>query len=90
MACRLERLKVSMIGSGRNMAALASDRKPSLFHRLYALSEVLPDLRRPRKSTLAQAMQGKVVAEAVLVGRFAATFTAIASHSSDMTVRACP
>jgi Raf kinase inhibitor-like YbhB/YbcL family protein len=41
------------------------------FHRLYALSEVLPDLRRPRKSTLAQAMQGKVVAEAVLVGRFA-------------------
>jgi Raf kinase inhibitor-like YbhB/YbcL family protein len=40
-------------------------------HRLYALNEMLPDLRRPRKSVLAQAMQGKVVAEAVLVGRYA-------------------
>lgn len=41
------------------------------FHRLYALNGLLPDLRRPCKSMLAHAMQGKVVAEAVLVGRYA-------------------
>lgn len=41
------------------------------FHRLYALSAVLPDLHRPRKSTLVHAMQGKVLGEAALVGRYA-------------------
>jgi hypothetical protein len=41
------------------------------FHRLYALSELLPDLHRPRKSVLVQAMHGKVLAEAALVGRYA-------------------
>lgn len=41
------------------------------FHRLYALSAVLPDLRRPRKAALVQAMHGKVLAEAALVGRYA-------------------
>ncbi|MGO9514400.1 MAG: YbhB/YbcL family Raf kinase inhibitor-like protein [Steroidobacteraceae bacterium] len=41
------------------------------FHRLYALSAVLPDLHRPRKSALVQAMQGKVLAEAALVGLYA-------------------
>jgi phosphatidylethanolamine-binding protein (PEBP) family uncharacterized protein len=41
------------------------------FHRLYALSAALPDLQRPRKSTLMQAMHGKVLAEAALVGLYA-------------------
>jgi Raf kinase inhibitor-like YbhB/YbcL family protein len=41
------------------------------FHRLYALSAVLPDLQRPRKAALVQAMHGKVLAEAALVGRYA-------------------
>ncbi len=41
------------------------------FHRLYALSVVLPDLHRPRKAALVQAMHGKVLAEAALVGRYA-------------------
>jgi Raf kinase inhibitor-like YbhB/YbcL family protein len=41
------------------------------FHRLYALSVLLPDLRRPRKAALVQAMQGNVLADAALVGRYA-------------------
>ena len=41
------------------------------FHRLYALSALLPDLRGPRKSTLVQAMRGKVLAEAALLGLYA-------------------
>jgi Raf kinase inhibitor-like YbhB/YbcL family protein len=41
------------------------------FRRLYALSAVLPDLHRPHRSTLAQAMHGKVLAEAALVGLYA-------------------
>lgn len=45
--------------------------KHRYFHRLYALSRVLPDLHRPRKSTLAEAMHGNVLAEAALVGLYA-------------------
>ena len=41
------------------------------FHRLYALSVVLADLHKPRKSKLLQAMHGKVLAEAALVGLYA-------------------
>jgi Raf kinase inhibitor-like YbhB/YbcL family protein len=41
------------------------------FHRLYALGIVLPDLNGPRKAALLQAMQGKVLAEAVLMGTYA-------------------
>jgi phosphatidylethanolamine-binding protein (PEBP) family uncharacterized protein len=41
------------------------------YHRLYALSSVLPDLHQPRKSALMQAMHGKVLAEAALVGVYA-------------------
>jgi Raf kinase inhibitor-like YbhB/YbcL family protein len=41
------------------------------FHRLYALSAVLPDLHGPRKSTLLQAMRGKVLAEAAIMGTYA-------------------
>jgi Raf kinase inhibitor-like YbhB/YbcL family protein len=41
------------------------------FHRLYALSALLPDLHGPRKSTLLQAMRGKVLAEAALMGVYA-------------------
>jgi Raf kinase inhibitor-like YbhB/YbcL family protein len=41
------------------------------FHRVYALSAVLPDLHQPRKSTLIQAMHGKVLAEGALLGVYA-------------------
>jgi hypothetical protein len=40
------------------------------FHKLYALDEVLPDLKRPDKAALAQAMQGHVLAQAVLIGTY--------------------
>jgi Raf kinase inhibitor-like YbhB/YbcL family protein len=40
------------------------------FHKLYALDTVLPDLQRPTKSTLEQAMKGHILAEAQLVGTF--------------------
>ena len=43
------------------------------FHRLYALSDILPDLHRPRRMQLLQAMHGKVLAEAALVGLYART-----------------
>ncbi len=43
------------------------------FHRLYALSEVLPDLKEPRKSVLVRAMHGKMLAEASLLGLFGRT-----------------
>jgi Raf kinase inhibitor-like YbhB/YbcL family protein len=40
------------------------------FHKLYALDVVLPDLKRPNKKALEQAMQGHIVAEAQLVGSY--------------------
>lgn len=40
------------------------------FHKLYALSEVLPDLGMPTKARLEQAMEGKVLARAELVGTY--------------------
>ncbi len=40
------------------------------FHKLYALDVVLPDLGRPTRKTLEQAMKGHVVAEARLVGTY--------------------
>ena len=40
------------------------------FHKLYALDTVLGDLGRPRKAALEKAMQGHVLAEAVLVGTY--------------------
>jgi Raf kinase inhibitor-like YbhB/YbcL family protein len=40
------------------------------FHKLYALSGVLPDLGRPTKARLEEAMRGKVLAEAQLVGTY--------------------
>jgi Raf kinase inhibitor-like YbhB/YbcL family protein len=43
------------------------------FHRLFALSVVLPDLHRPRRPQLLQAMHGKVLAEAALIGLYACT-----------------
>ena len=43
------------------------------FHKLYALDTVLPDLRRPTKAQLEQAMRGHVLAEAELVGTYART-----------------
>jgi Raf kinase inhibitor-like YbhB/YbcL family protein len=38
------------------------------FHRLYALSVVLPDLHKPRRAKLLQVMHGKVLAEACTRG----------------------
>lgn len=40
------------------------------FHKLYALDTVLPDLGKPRKADLEQAMKGHVIAEAQLVGTY--------------------
>jgi hypothetical protein len=40
------------------------------FHRLYALDTVLPDLQNPTKSALLQAMQGHILAQAVLMGTY--------------------
>ena len=40
------------------------------FHKLYALVTVLPDLKRPNKAALEQAMHGHVLAQATLVGTY--------------------
>jgi Raf kinase inhibitor-like YbhB/YbcL family protein len=40
------------------------------FHKLYALDVVLPDLGKPNKKKLEQAMQGHIIAEAQLVGTY--------------------
>jgi len=40
------------------------------FHKLYALDVVLPDLDKPNKKQLEQAMQGHIIAEAQLVGTY--------------------
>ena len=40
------------------------------FHRLYALSVLLPDLKNPTKAALEKAMQGHVLAHAELVGLY--------------------
>jgi len=40
------------------------------YHKLYALDTVLPDLGRPKKAALEKAMQGHVLAQAVLIGTY--------------------
>jgi len=40
------------------------------FHKLYALDTVLPDLGRPTKAQLLEAMKGHVLAEAELIGTY--------------------
>jgi Raf kinase inhibitor-like YbhB/YbcL family protein len=40
------------------------------FHRLYALDAVLPDLQKSTKTKLEKAMQGHILAEAVLIGEY--------------------
>lgn len=40
------------------------------FHKLYALDVELPDLDKPNKQTLEQAMQGHIIAQAQLVGTY--------------------
>ena len=40
------------------------------FHRLYALDVVLPDLEYPAKARLLNAMKGRVLAEAQLIGTY--------------------
>jgi Raf kinase inhibitor-like YbhB/YbcL family protein len=40
------------------------------FHKLYALDTVLADLHKPTKATLEKAMDGHILAEAVLVGTY--------------------
>jgi len=40
------------------------------FHKLYALDVVLPDLGKPTKKDLEKAMEGKILAEAELVGTY--------------------
>ena len=40
------------------------------FHKLYALSEKLPDLSQPTKAQLERAMEGKILEQAVLMGTY--------------------
>ncbi len=40
------------------------------FHKLYALDTVLPDLHKPTKTKLEQAMRGHVLAQAELIGTY--------------------
>ncbi len=40
------------------------------FHKLYALSEALPDLGKPTKAQLESAMRGKILARAELIGLY--------------------
>jgi Raf kinase inhibitor-like YbhB/YbcL family protein len=40
------------------------------FFKLYALSEMLPDLKSPTKNELLKALEGKVIAQAELVGTY--------------------
>jgi hypothetical protein len=40
------------------------------FHKLYALSEVLPDLHTPNKAQLLKAMEGKILAQSELLGTY--------------------
>lgn len=40
------------------------------FHKLYALDALLPDLGRPDKARLEQAMQGHILAQAELIGTY--------------------
>ena len=40
------------------------------FHKLYALDTVLPDLGKPNKAALEQAMRGHVIEKAELIGTY--------------------
>lgn len=40
------------------------------FHKLYALDTVLPDLHKPNKAALEQAMKGHILAQAELIGTY--------------------
>jgi len=40
------------------------------FHKLYALDTVLPDLDKPTKSEVEQAMEGHIIEQAVLMGTY--------------------
>ncbi|MDR3411438.1 MAG: YbhB/YbcL family Raf kinase inhibitor-like protein [Formivibrio sp.] len=40
------------------------------FHKIYALDVVLPDLKKPTKQTLEQAMHGHIIEEGQLVGTY--------------------
>ncbi|MGQ0428453.1 MAG: YbhB/YbcL family Raf kinase inhibitor-like protein, partial [Gammaproteobacteria bacterium] len=40
------------------------------FHKLYALDVMLPDLKHPTKTQLERAMEGHVLAQAVLMGTY--------------------
>ena len=40
------------------------------FHKLYALDTMLPDLKQPTKAKLEQAMKGRVIGEAQLMGTY--------------------
>lgn len=40
------------------------------FHKLYALDTVLPDLNYPTKTKLLEAMQGHIIGQAELIGRY--------------------
>ncbi len=43
------------------------------FHKLYALDVVLPDLNRPKKAALENAMRGHILEQATLIGTYQKT-----------------
>jgi phosphatidylethanolamine-binding protein (PEBP) family uncharacterized protein len=53
-----------MAGPARLSAAIATSIE------LYALDTVLPDLKRRNKAALEKAMQGHILAQAVLIGTY--------------------
>jgi phosphatidylethanolamine-binding protein (PEBP) family uncharacterized protein len=50
--------------------AVPAGRTAPLFHKLFALDTMLPELSHPGKAALEKAMQGHVLAHAELVGLY--------------------
>lgn len=44
------------------------------YHKLYALDTMLPDLQHPTKAALEQAMQGHIIGQGELIGRYQRNF----------------
>ena len=60
------------------------------FHKLYALSEKLGDLGEPTKAELERAMQGKVLAQAELVGIYEKSRDLLPDVRKTQLTRPCP
>ena len=60
------------------------------FHKLYALGEKLGDLGEPTKAELERAMQGKVLAQAELVGIYEKSRELLPDVRKTQLTRPCP